>query len=40
VLVTAGGPRYKPLLEMDGDEVRGSVASSGQPTSPRSPCTS
>lgn len=25
VLVTAGGPRYKPLLEMDADEVREEV---------------
>ncbi|MGI5206964.1 SDR family oxidoreductase [Spirillospora sp. CA-108201] len=25
VLITAGGPRYKPLLEMDADEVREEV---------------
>ena len=26
VLITAGGPHYKPLLEMDADEVRDAVA--------------
>jgi len=26
VLVTAGGPRYRPLLEMDADEVRQAIA--------------